>query len=242
MAPARLRGYGENGGTDDVSDLSRRAIRALARLPLFLALLLFLPAWSVRYGEAWVYGALFSACVVLITLYLVKHDLALLERRMEVGPRAEQTPRQKIILTLAAPVLCAVFVVSGLDHRFRWSSVPIPVVLAADAGVVASMLAMFRVLRENTFAASTVRVEANQRVISTGSYAWVRHPMYAAGAVWVLATPLALGSLWALLPAVLVCAALIARLLDEERYLSAHLPGYDRYRRTVRYRLIPFVW
>jgi protein-S-isoprenylcysteine O-methyltransferase Ste14 len=225
-----------------VSDLARRAIRALARLPLLMGLLLFLPAWSFRYWEAWVYGAAFSACVVFITFYLLKHDPALLERRMAVGPRAEQTRRQKIILTLAAPALCAVFVVAGLDHRFDWSSVPVPIVLAADAAAVASMLLMFRVLRENTFAASTVRVEANQRVISSGLYAWIRHPMYAGGAVWALTTPLALGSPWALLPAVLVCVALVARLLDEEQYLSAHLPGYDRYRRAVRYRLIPFVW
>lgn len=224
-----------------MSDLSRRAIRALARLPLVLGFLLFLPAWSLRYWEAWAYAALFTGSVVL-TLHLLRHDPALLERRMAVGPRAEQTRRQKIILTLAAPFLCAVPVVAGLDHRFRWSSVPAPIVLAADACMVASMWLMFRVLQENTFAASTVRVEASQRVISTGLYAWVRHPMYAGGILWVLATPVALGSPWALLPAILICAALVARLLDEEQYLSAHLPGYDRYRQRVRYRLIPFVW
>jgi protein-S-isoprenylcysteine O-methyltransferase Ste14 len=226
-----------------VSDLSARAVGELVRLPLLLAALLLLPAWSLRYWEAWLYIALVFGCVVFITRYLVKRDPALLRRRMEVGPRAERRARQKTILAFAVPLLCAVYVVAGLDHRFHWSSVvPISVVLAAHAVVVASLFAMLRVLRDNTFAASTIRVEKGQRVISTGSYAWVRHPMYAAGAMGFLATPLALASLWALVPAVLVCAALVARLLDEERHLAAHLPGYDRYRTTVRYRLIPFVW
>src|SRR5262249_38870603 len=148
-------------------------------------------------GSVGVWG-LFAVCVALMTAYLLRHDPALVERRMAVGAGAEPTRRQKVILALGAPVLCAVFVVAGLHHRFGWSSVPLPIVLAAD-------------------------VEANQRVISSGPYACVRHPMYAGGAVCFLATPLALGSLWALVPAILLCAALVARLLDEERYLSERL-------------------
>ncbi len=130
----------------------------------------------------------------------------------------------------------------GFDHRCRWSSVPVPIVVAADVLVVLGLMIVFRVFRENSYAASSVRVEANQPVISTGPYAWVRHPMYAGGVLAFLATPLALGSLWALPPAVLLGGGVVVRLLGEERYLSENLSGYDAYCRKVRYRLIPHVW
>jgi protein-S-isoprenylcysteine O-methyltransferase Ste14 len=209
-----------------MKNLSQRAILGLIRLQLLLALLLFLPAWSLRFWEAWIYWILFSVSVLFITLYFLKHDPALIERRMRVGPAAEQEKSQKIIQAIAGVLSCAVFIVPGFDHRFRWSSVPAPAVLASDALVMLGLLLVFRVFQENSYTASTVQVEVNQQVIATGPYAQIRHPMYAGSILWFLATPFALGSLWAVLPAILLCGVIVVRLLDEERYLSANLSGY----------------
>lgn len=225
-----------------MNDLFKKALIGLIQLQLLLALFLFLPAGSLRYWEAWVYWALFTLSVLLITLYFLKHDPALIERRMKAGPGAEQRKTQKIIQAGASVSICALFLVPGFDYRFRWSSVPTPVALAADLVMVLGMLIVFRVFKENSYTASTIQVEADQQVVSTGPYAWVRHPMYAGSDLVFLATPFALGSLWALLPALLLFGVIAARLLDEERYLSQNLPGYDAYLRKVRYRLIPFIW
>ena len=139
-------------------------------------------------------------------------------------------------------VFIALAIVPGLDHRLGWSRVPAAIVVIANMLVVAKFGFLLLVLLENTFAASTVIVEAGQRVISTGPYAHVRHPMYAGAAVLIFAMPIAMGSSWGLLLAAIAAPVLIARILDEELTLSAELPGYDDYRRTVPYRLLPFVW
>jgi protein-S-isoprenylcysteine O-methyltransferase Ste14 len=136
----------------------------------------------------------------------------------------------------------AVLVVPGIERHFRPSRIPVPVVLAADAVIALGFLIIFFTFRENSHASTVIEVSANQQVISTGPYAHVRHPMYSGANLMFLATPFALGSLWALVPALLLVAVIVARLLDEERFLSKNLPGYDEYRRTVRYRLVPHVW
>jgi protein-S-isoprenylcysteine O-methyltransferase Ste14 len=177
------------------------------------------------------------------TLFFLRHDPALIERRLEVGAGAERERSQKIIQAIASVFLCAMFVVAGAEHRvYGGSSLPWPAVLVADASVALGLLIVFATFRANSHTAATVRVEANQRVVATGPYAWVRHPMYAGSALGFLTTPIALGSVWALLPAVFLCGTLVARLVAEERYLSVNLPGYDAYRQEVRYRLIPYVW
>ena len=136
----------------------------------------------------------------------------------------------------------AVLIVPGLDYRFHWSQVPAAIVVLGDMLLVLSLAMIFFVFRENSYAASTIKVEAEQRVITTGPYRLVRHPMYSAALILFLATPLALGPAWGLIVAIPLVAALVARLRDEERYLSAHLPGYYAYRQQVSYRLVPLVW
>lgn len=161
---------------------------------------------------------------------------------MRVGPVAESRRIQKIIVGLIIVMFAALLIISGLDRRLGWSRVPAVIVVIANMLIVSAFGIFVLVLRENTFAASTVTVESGQRVISSGLYAHVRHPMYAGAALLILAMPIALGSLRGLSAAAITIPVLIARLLDEERMLSADLPGYDDYRRTVPFRLIPFVW
>jgi protein-S-isoprenylcysteine O-methyltransferase Ste14 len=225
-----------------VSKLSRRALVGVLKFQAFVALLLFLSSWTLRYPEAWIYWALFCISVLAITLHFLRRDPGLIARRLEVGPGAEPARSQRIIQAVAGALFVALFVVAGLDYRFHGSVVPMPLVLAADGLVLLAFLIIFLVFRENSHTGGVVRVEAGQRVIATGPYRWVRHPMYAGSALLFLATPPALGSTWALVVAVALCAAMVVRLLDEERILSADLPGYDDYRREVRHRLVPRVW
>jgi len=222
--------------------LRKKALTGCIKFQLTLALFLFLPAWSLRFWEAWLYWLLFSASALILTLYFLKHDPQLIERRLEAGPVAEQEKSQKIIQAIASVLVCALFIVPGFDHRLHWSTAPTPLVLLADVSVVLGFLIVFFVFRENSYTAGTVKVEANQHVISTGPYRFVRHPMYVGATLMFLATPFALGSLWALLVAVPLCGVIVARLLNEEQYLSAHLPGYIAYCQKVRYRLLPMVW
>ena len=225
-----------------MTDLAKKCVVGLVKLQAILALALFVPAWSLRWWQGWVYWLVFGGCCVAITAYFLKHDAALIERRIESGPSAERETSQKIIQAIAGAMFFALMIIPALDYRYRWSSVPTRIVVAGDVLVVVALAIFFLVLRENSFAAGTIKVEAQQRVISSGPYRFVRHPMYAGATLLFIATALALGSLWALPVAGAVCATMIARLLDEERFLSANLPGYDDYCRNVRYRLIPLVW
>jgi protein-S-isoprenylcysteine O-methyltransferase Ste14 len=144
---------------------------------------------------------------------------------------------------VAGLLLVLVFLVAGFDRHWRWSPlVRVSIEMTADAFVLAAFALIFFVFRANSFAAATVTVENEQQVIDRGPYSVVRHPMYSGAAVLFVATPIALGSLWALVPAVLLCGTLAQRLLDEERYLTAHLPGYREYRQRVRARLIPGIF
>jgi protein-S-isoprenylcysteine O-methyltransferase Ste14 len=184
----------------------------------------------------------FLASSTATGIYLQRHDQALLERRMRAGPQAEARPQQRIIMGVLVAVFTAVVIVAGMDFRHRWSQVPAPIVISADLLIVASFVVFLLVMRENTFAAATVTVEVGQRVISSGLYAWVRHPMYAGGVLLFFAMPIALGSWWALPVAALGMPVLAARIFDEERALITELAGYEEYCRAVPYRLIPRIW
>lgn len=228
--------------TQDVDKLRRQSLRGLALFTLALGIVLFLPAWSLRFWQGWLYLAVFCGCCVAMTLYFLKHDPKLVERRSAAGPGAETEPTQKIIMTLTSVCFLLLLVIPALDHRHHWSDVPVWLVLLSDAGFVLSFFLIALVLKQNSYAASTIRVEAHQPVVSTGAYALVRHPMYAAALPMFIFTPLALGSYWGLLVIIAMMPALIWRLLDEERFLARNLPGYTDYCARTRYRLIPFVW
>jgi protein-S-isoprenylcysteine O-methyltransferase Ste14 len=204
--------------------------------------LLFGAAGSFRYWQAWAFMGTFAGCTVVLTVYLAKYDRRLHENRISAGPQAEQEASQRIIMALVSVVFVALLVVPALDHRFGWSVVPGYMSVIGDALIVMGYIAIFFVFRANTFGASTIKVDVDQTVVSTGPYAVVRHPMYASALPILAGSPVALGSWWGLVGAVLFTGILVWRLLDEERFLSQNLPGYTDYMKKVRYRLVPFVW
>ncbi len=222
--------------------IAKRAWLGMAALLFILWTLLFVSAGTVDYWQAWVYSVVFCGSAALLTGYFLKHDPGLVERRSKSGPIAEREPVQKIIQSLTSILFILQVVIPGLDHRFHWSSVPVALVLASDALVAAGYYIVFLVFQENSFASSIIEVNQGQRVVSTGPYAIVRHPMYAGALVMLLLAPLALGSYWALLLSPLLVLTLAWRIFDEERFLMKHLPGYEAYRKTIRHRLIPRVW
>jgi len=222
--------------------LAAKAWLALAILTLVMSLLLFIPAGTVHYWQAWIYLSIFTGASMLTTLYLMNKDPALLQRRMSGGPTAEKRGAQKIIMLFTSAGFIALLVVPSLDHRFGWSHVPVGVVIASDVLVALGFYFIFLVYRENTFTSATIEVAENQTVVSTGPYAIVRHPMYASASLYLFGTPLALASYWGLLVIAAIIPFLIWRLVDEERFLSTNLPGYSEYQEKVRYRLVPFLW
>jgi protein-S-isoprenylcysteine O-methyltransferase Ste14 len=161
---------------------------------------------------------------------------------MHAGPGAEKEKSQKIIQLAATAAFITVLVFPVIDHRFAWSVVPPYVVVAGDALVALGFVIVFLVFKENTFASSIIKVEAEQKVVSTGPYAVVRHPMYIGALIMLLGVPLALGSWWGLVTIIPITLVLMWRLIEEENVLAKSLPGYSDYRSKVRYRLVPLIW
>jgi protein-S-isoprenylcysteine O-methyltransferase Ste14 len=220
-------------------ELAKKALlRALAGL-VTLATLFFLPAGTIFYWEAWVYlGTLFIP-MLLFLFYLIKHEPDLLERRLRAK---EKEVEQKLIIKLFALYFLVAFILPGFDHRYSWSDVPIPVVLVADLTILLGYGLFVLTLLENRYASRIIEVEAQQQVITTGPYAWVRHPMYLAVLIMYIFSPLALGSYWAVLLTAPLVALLVARIRNEEKVLRRELAGYEAYMQAIRYRLIPGVW
>lgn len=209
---------------------------------IVLGVLLFLPAWTLAYWQAWVFIVVFMASANAIGIYLTLKDPVLLERRKNFGPTAEQSVAQKIIMSLSLGGCLVVLVFCGLDYRFAWSPVPAPFSVVGDVLVALGLLINLFVFRENSYGASTIKTFADQKVISTGLYAFVRHPMYMGVLVMMIGVPIALGSWWGLAILALIIPVLAWRILDEEKLLTHDLPGYGEYTQKVRYHLVPYLW
>lgn len=224
------------------NSLTARALAGFVKLLVILSLSLFLPAWSLRFWEAWVFLIVFFVPVLLITVYFLRKDPGLIERRLKAGPSAENRTSQKVIQSLASLFFVFVVLIPGFDHRLNWSHIPTSFVIAADVVVLLGLVIVFYVFKENSFTSAVVEVAAEQKVISTGPYTVVRHPMYSGALLLVFFTPIALGSWWALPTALPMLVVIILRLLDEEKLLHQSLSGYEEYCQTVQYRLIPHIW
>jgi protein-S-isoprenylcysteine O-methyltransferase Ste14 len=222
--------------------LNARAWLALIVLVAVMSLLLFVPAGTIHYWQAWVYLSIFMGASALITLYLMRRDPSLLERRMSGGPMAEKRRVQKYIMLCTSLGFIALLVVPAFDRRFGWTAMPFSGAVSGDVLVAIGFYLIFLVYRANTFTSAIIAVAENQKTISTGPYAIVRHPMYASASLYLLGTPLALGSYWAFVPIAAMIPFLIWRLFDEERFLIKYLSGYVEYRKRVPHRLVPFVW
>jgi len=207
-----------------------------------LGVLLFLPAWTLAYWQAWVFIVVFMASVNAIGVYLTLKDPALLERRKKVAPSREQGMVQNLIISIAVLSMLSLLVFCALDHRFGWSRVPPAIEVFGAVLVALGLLINLVVLRENSYGGSSIQTFEGQQVISTGPYARVRHPMYVGVLIMVAGVPLALGSWWGLLILALTIPGLVLRILDEEKLLEKELTGYTAYEQRVRYRLVPYLW
>lgn len=219
-----------------------KTLASVAALILVMGAIIFAAAGTTAYWQAWLFLACYLAASLVVSFWLVRNDTALLERRMHGGPFAEGERSQKIIMAITSLGFVALLVVPGLDRRFGWSSMPGFVAILGDLLLLFGWLGILAVFRANSYAAATIQVTSGQTVISTGPYALVRHPMYAAALLMLLGIPIALASWWGALVLVALVPALGWRLIDEERLLLRDLDGYAEYRRKVRWRLIPYIW
>ena len=224
---------------DEMKHLIKKIIIRFSLLPVFLGMLTLLPAGTFKYWQAYVYIAFLVFPMIFVLLYFLKNDPQFLERRT----RAKETEKAQLIIQITFSIIfIAGFIVSGLDRRFGLSNIPFPIVLFTDVIILLGYLIIFFVFKQNSYASRVVEVENNQKVISTGIYRIVRHPMYVGVLIMFIPTPIALGSYWGLIPMVTILIALVLRILNEEAVLIRDLPGYKEYCQKTKYRLIPFIW
>jgi protein-S-isoprenylcysteine O-methyltransferase Ste14 len=222
--------------------LYKKAIaQGMAGIAVFV-IFIFLPAGTWHYWQGWLFIGVFSSSTIAFTIYLALYDRPLLERRMNAGPQHEKESSQKVIVSLIILAFLIFLILPPLDYRIGLSPVPAYLSFVGDIVIVLSFFFIFWVLKVNSFAAANISVAKDHKVIDTGPYAYVRHPMYA-GALWVfIGLPPALGSWLTICLVPLILPILVWRLLDEERILRRDLPGYNEYASRVRHRLIPYLW
>ena len=206
---------------------------------LLVGLLIFLPAGTLAYPGGILFLCLLFVPMLVMGIVMLARARDLLAKRLDAK---EKQAAQKGVQSLSGLVFIAGFVLAGLDFRFSWSNVPLPVVIAASVIFLTSYGLYAEVMRENAYLSRTVKVEEGQTVVSTGLYGIIRHPMYTASILMFLAIPLVMGSWYALIPFALYPALMVVRVLDEEKLLTAELAGYAEYKTKVKYRLIPFIW
>ena len=221
------------------ADLIRKLLVRLSFVPLFIIVFTLLPAGTLNYWEVYVYFGILIVPMLFVLMYFLRKDPRFLERRSK---GAEKVKEQKLIQLINLPVFIAAFIIPGLDKRFGWSDIPVEVIIITDIVILLGYLIIFIVFRENSYASRIIEIDKEQKVISTGLYSIIRHPMYLGVLIMYLPTPLALGSYWGLIPMGLLPVALVFRILNEEKVLSEKLEGYKEYCRKTKYRLIPYIW
>lgn len=223
----------------DKSGIKRKIIVFAIFTFLVLCMTFFLPARTLNFWEAWVYIGIIFSCASGVIVYFLKHDPQLLERRVRTRERLRE---QKLIIRIGWLLFLPTFLIPGFDKYYEWSNVPLILIVISDILVLTGYLIVIAVFRENSYTSRVVDVESGQKVISTGPYAIVRHPMYSGNILMYGFTPLALGSYWGLIGSVLIFFLLVLRIISEEKFLSENLEGYREYLEKTRYRLIPGIW
>lgn len=221
------------------AELLKTVFSRIAGVIVFFMLFFFLPAGTFNYWQAWTYMAVLIIPMLFAFNYLINNDPELLERRMRMR---EQRREQNLIIKISYLFFVLAYLLPGFDQRFGWSRMPAGVALAADVATLLGYLIVFRVFKINSYASRVIEINSGQKVIDTDLYAIVRHPMYVGAILMYVAAPLALGSYWATIPALLIIPIIVLRILDEETVLEKDLPGYVAYKRKTKYRLIPYVW
>jgi len=219
--------------------LIRKLLVRLSLVPLFIIVFTLLPSGTLNYWEVYLYFSILVIPMLFVFVYFLRKDPRFLERRSK---GAEKVKEQKIIQLINLPIFIAAFIVPGLDKRFSWSDIPAEIIIATDAVIFAGYILIFLVFRENSYASRIVEIDKEQKVITTGLYSVVRHPMYLGVMIMYLPTPLALGSYWGLIPMALLPVSLVLRILNEEKVLRENLAGYKEYCLKTKYRLIPYIW
>lgn len=225
----------------------RQERRNLLRLVLFrlfsglvlIGGLLFAFVGSFGYWQAWLFLAALTIPLVMTLLFLLRKDPALLEKRMNLK---EPRKAQRKIVQISGLFMLLGFFLPGLDYRFQWSDVPLWLIVASVIVFELAYAMVVAVFAQNSYASRVIEIQEGQQLIDTGLYSIIRHPMYSASIILYLSIPLMLGSYYALLPMVLSCLEIIARIKDEEEMLKEGLPGYTAYTQRVKYRLLPYVW
>jgi protein-S-isoprenylcysteine O-methyltransferase Ste14 len=220
--------------------LAKIIIRVLL-IFIFLDLLLFLTAGSIRYTEAWIYTCVLFVPALFVIGYFFHKDPDFIGSR--ILKRREQVQIHRSLQNIFSIVFFIGLFVPGFDFRYGWSNVPMSVVILSDTMVFLGYMLVARVMEENRYATAIIEISKEQKIIETGPYKILRHPMYTGGLIFVLFSPLALGSYWALIPfSVSTAIALVLRIINEEKFLMTNLPGYSEYCQKTKYRIIPFVW
>ena len=206
---------------------------------LLVGLLLFLPAGTFAYWQAWLFIGILFVPMFIAGIVLIVRQPELLRKRLDAK---EQQQEQKWVVALSGLMFIAVFVVAGLSHRFGWYMLPDWAVFVATVVFLAAYALYAEVMRENVWLSRTIEVQENQQVVSTGLYGIVRHPMYSATLLLFLSMPLVLASPWSFAIMLLYIPIIALRIRNEEQVLERELKGYTEYRQRVKYKLIPFIW
>jgi len=222
-----------------MKSLISKIIKRFSLVPAVLGLLVLAPAGTFDFWQFYVYTGILIIPMTFVLFYFLKKDPQFLERRT----RAEEKEKaQKIIQIVFSTVFLFGFIVPGLDKRFGWSEIPVYLVLIADLVILLGYLLIFFVFRQNSYASRVVEVDKGQKVITTGLYNFVRHPMYLGVLAMYMPSPVALGSYWGLIPMAGIPLGIVLRILNEEKVLRRDLPGYAEYCKKTKYRLIPLIW
>jgi protein-S-isoprenylcysteine O-methyltransferase Ste14 len=215
---------------------------ALARLIpgiIIIFALLFIPAGSIKFWNAWIFMSVLFIPMLFVIVYLIINDPELLYKRMNTK---EKEKTQKKVVLLTSIIFLTAFIISGLDYRFQWSKVPVMVVVLSAIIVLTGYILFFMVMRKNSYASRVVEIQEKQKVIDSGLYSIVRHPMYSAALLMFMFMPLVLGSFYALIPLLIFPLQMSTRMKNEELILEEGLDGYIEYKKKVRYKIIPFLW